>query len=123
MEVTAKFDHFNINVLDLKRSIEFYGKALGLKPCGEIEGPDGAFKIVYLKNELSDFKLELTWLRDAKNPMNWVTMNRIFVCVCLVIMMRCVLIIKKWGACASRTKRWDSISLTILMTIGLKCCL
>ncbi len=68
MEVTAKFDHFNINVLDLKRSIEFYGKALGLKPCGEIEGPDGAFKIVFLKNELSDFKLELTWLRDRKEP-------------------------------------------------------
>lgn len=123
MEVTAKFDHFNINVLDLKRSIEFYGKALGLKPCGEIEGPDGAFKIVYLKNELSDFKLELTWLRDRKEPYELGAMNRTFVCVCLVIMMRCVLIIKKWGACASRTKRWDSISSMTLMTIGLKCCL
>lgn len=122
MEVTAKFDHFNINVLDLKRSIEFYGKALGLKPCGEIEGPDGAFKIVYLKNELSDFKLELTWLRDRKEPYE-LGDNESHICLrVLVIMMRCVLIIKKWGACASRTKRWDSISLTTLMTIGLKCC-
>ena len=64
MEVTAKFDHFNINVLNLERSIEFYKKALGLTPCGEINGPDGAFKIVYLKNQESDFKLELTWLAD-----------------------------------------------------------
>lgn len=70
MELTAKFDHFNINVLDLERSIEFYKKALGLKPCGEIEGPEGAFKIIYLKNELSDFKIELTWLRDRKEPYN-----------------------------------------------------
>ena len=65
MEVTAKFDHFNINVLSLEQSIDFYKKALGLVPCGEINGPEGAFKIVYLK---SDFKLELTWLADRKEP-------------------------------------------------------
>ncbi len=70
MELTAVFDHFNINVLDLGRSMEFYKKALGLMPCGEIEGPEGAFKIVYLKNETSSFKLELTWLRDRKEPYN-----------------------------------------------------
>lgn len=29
MEVKAKFDHFNVNVTDLNRSIEFYSKALG----------------------------------------------------------------------------------------------
>lgn len=68
MDITAKFDHFNINVLNLERSIAFYKEALGLTPCGEINGPDGAFKLVYLKNELSDFKLELTWLRDRKEP-------------------------------------------------------
>lgn len=70
MELTAVFDHFNINVLDLGRSMEFYKKALGLMPCGEIEGPEGAFKIVYLKNETSSCKLELTWLRDRKEPYN-----------------------------------------------------
>lgn len=64
MEITAKFDHFNINVRDLERSIAFYKEALGLTPCGEIEGPEGSFKIVYLKNEESDFKLELTWLAN-----------------------------------------------------------
>ena len=70
MEITAKFDHFNINVLNLERSIAFYKEALGLMPCGEIEGPEGAFKIVYLKNEAGDFKLELTWLRDRTEPYN-----------------------------------------------------
>ncbi len=31
MEIKSRFDHFNINVLDLERSIAFYNKALGLK--------------------------------------------------------------------------------------------
>ena len=30
MEIKSKFDHFNINVTDLERSIAFYEKALGL---------------------------------------------------------------------------------------------
>ena len=63
-DIKAKFDHFNINVTDLQKSITFYREALGLIPCGEINGPEGAFKIVYLANESSAFKLELTWLRD-----------------------------------------------------------
>lgn len=66
--IAAKFDHFNINVTDLARSIAFYRAALGLEVCGEIDGPEGAFRIVYLSNALSDFKLELTWLRDHPQP-------------------------------------------------------
>ena len=31
MEIKSRFDHFNINVTDLAKSLEFYGKALGLK--------------------------------------------------------------------------------------------
>ena len=31
MEIKSRFDHFNINVTDLGRSLEFYDKALGLK--------------------------------------------------------------------------------------------
>ena len=64
MKISAKFDHFNCNVTDLERSITFYEAALGLTPCGEINGPNGSFKIVYLSNENSDFRLELTWLKD-----------------------------------------------------------
>lgn len=31
MEIKSKFDHFNINVTNLERSIAFYEQALGLK--------------------------------------------------------------------------------------------
>lgn len=64
--IEAKFDHFNINVTDLSRSIAFYREALGLVPCGHIDGPEGTFKIIYLNAPGSpgSFKLELTWLKD-----------------------------------------------------------
>lgn len=29
MEIKSRFDHFNINVTDLARSLDFYDKALG----------------------------------------------------------------------------------------------
>ena len=48
-DIKAKFDHFNINVTDLQKSITFYREALGLIPWG---------------HGSSAFKLELTWLRD-----------------------------------------------------------
>lgn len=62
------FDHFNINVTDLERSIEFYRKALGFEKCGEIIPESGEFKIVYLSAPGESFRLELTWLRDKKGP-------------------------------------------------------
>lgn len=66
MEIKMKFDHFNINVTDLNRSIKFYQEALGLEKCGEIVPESGEFKIVYMKSPESDFRLELTWLRDKE---------------------------------------------------------
>ena len=62
--------HQNFNVFDLDKSIEFYNKALGLKEDRRINAPDGSFIIVYLKNETTDFELELTWLRDMDRPYN-----------------------------------------------------
>lgn len=63
------FNHFNFNVLNLDKSIEFYKRALNLSQMDQvIEAPDGAFKIVFLTDNLTDFKLELTWLRDHKEP-------------------------------------------------------
>ena len=62
--------HENYNVLDLDKSKEFYEKALGLTEARRKEAPDGSFIIVYLKNEESDFELELTWLRDMERPYN-----------------------------------------------------
>ena len=63
------FKHTNFNVLDLKRSMEFYEDALGLKETTRIEGGDD-FTIVYLGDGVSDFRLELTWLKGRKEPYN-----------------------------------------------------
>lgn len=65
-----RFDHNNFNVLDLKKSITFYEEALGLHETGRIDGPDGAFIIVYMGDGESKHSLELTWLRDRKEPYN-----------------------------------------------------
>lgn len=64
MEVKSRFDHFNINVLDLDKSIAFYNKALGLKEHHRKEAADGSFILVYLTDNETGFLLELTWLRD-----------------------------------------------------------
>ena len=65
------FNHFNFNVLDLNRSLDFYKQALNLSPVREKEAADGSFKLVYLGDEGgSPFQLELTWLRDRTEPYN-----------------------------------------------------
>lgn len=58
------FNHFNFNVRDLEKSMEFYEKALGLKEVRRKEASDGSFIIVYLGDGTGNFSLELTWLRD-----------------------------------------------------------
>lgn len=62
--------HENYNVLDLKKSIEFYEKALGLQELRRTEAADGSFIIVYMGDAMTGFELELTWLRDRKEPYN-----------------------------------------------------
>lgn len=64
MKIKGRFDHFNINVTNLEKSIEFYQTALGLKEVKRKEAADGAFVLVYLADEVGAFMLELTWLRD-----------------------------------------------------------
>ena len=65
-----KFDHFNFNVFDLEKSIKFYEEAFGLVKLSEIVPEDGSFKIVFLGDEKTGFRLELTWLRDRTEPYN-----------------------------------------------------
>lgn len=65
-----KMYHENYNVLNLEKSLEFYEKALGLKPVRRIEAEDGSFIIVFIGNDTTDFQLELTWLRDRTEPYN-----------------------------------------------------
>ncbi len=64
MEIKSRFDHFNINVTDLERSLSFYEKALGLKELNRKKASDGSFILVYLGDSETGFRLELTWLRD-----------------------------------------------------------
>lgn len=68
MKIQAKFDHFNINVLDLDKSIEFYNKALGLTEDHRMEASDGSFVLVYLTDQKTGFLLELTFLKERKEP-------------------------------------------------------
>lgn len=64
------FNHFNFNVLDLERSLKFYKEALDLEPVREKNASDGSFKLVYLGDGKTGFTLELTYLRDRKEPYN-----------------------------------------------------
>lgn len=64
------FAHNNFNVLDLDRSLAFYQEALGLKEVRRKVAEDGSFILVYLGDGRSPHQLELTWLRDRKEPYN-----------------------------------------------------
>ncbi|MFH2059096.1 MAG: VOC family protein [Pseudomonadota bacterium] len=61
-------DHFNINVLDLDKSLAFYEQALGLKEIRRKTAEDGSYIIVFLGDGTSTNKLELTWLKAMDHP-------------------------------------------------------
>ena len=62
------FAHNNFNVIDLDKSLKFYEEALGLKEVRRKESADGSFILVYLGDATTGYQLELTWLRDRKDP-------------------------------------------------------
>lgn len=64
MEIKAKFDHYNINVSNLEKSIAFYQQALGLKEVRRYVPEDKSFELVYLGDATGTFLLELTCLAD-----------------------------------------------------------
>ncbi len=64
MIINSKFDHYNFNVTDLEKSMDFYDKALGLKELRRKTAADGSFVIVFLTDGKTGFTLELTLLRD-----------------------------------------------------------
>ena len=66
--MSFRFDHNNLNVLDLEKSLAFYEEALGLTEVRRKTAEDDSFIIVYLGDHQTDHKLELTWLRDRKEP-------------------------------------------------------
>ena len=65
-----RFDHNNINVKDLTKSVHFYREALGLVETRRKEAADQSFVLVFLGDSASSHKLELTWLRDRTESYN-----------------------------------------------------
>lgn len=65
-----QFNHFNFNVLDRDKSIAFYKEALGLSIVREKVASDESFILTFMGDGVSDFSLELTWLRDRTEPYN-----------------------------------------------------
>lgn len=64
------YEHNNINVLNLEKSIEFYTEMVGLKEVRRNAAEDGSFILVFMKDENSGHQIELTWLADKKEPYN-----------------------------------------------------
>ena len=58
----AKAVHTMIRVFDLERSMAFYKEALGLETAERFDFDD--FTLVYLRNDESDFEIELTHNHD-----------------------------------------------------------
>jgi len=65
-----RFDHNNINVFNLEKSLEFYKKALGLIEVKRHVQADGEFILVYLGDGASQHSLELTWLKERNETYN-----------------------------------------------------
>ena len=103
-----KMIHENYNVSDLDRSIKFYNEALDLHEVRRKTTDD--FIIVYLSNDVSDFELELTWLKDHPQPYNLgeCEFHLAFKAEDYEAAQRST---KRWGAFALKMKRWESISL------------
>jgi len=62
----AKMIHTMIRVLDLERSIEYYGKAFGLEVSQQLDFDD--FALVYLRNDENDMEVELTLNKGREEP-------------------------------------------------------
>lgn len=65
-----KFNHNNINVFNLEKSLNFYKEALGLIEIKRHEQEDGKFILVYLGDGSTQHALELTWLKERTKAYN-----------------------------------------------------
>ncbi|MEN6310813.1 MAG: VOC family protein [Acidobacteriota bacterium] len=62
------FAHNNINVLHLEKSLIFYKSALDLVEVRRRQAEDGSFTLVFLGDGTTPHRLELTYLRDRREP-------------------------------------------------------
>ena len=116
MEIKSKFDHFNINVTNLERSIVFYEKALGLKEHHRKESSDGSFTLVYLTDGSTGFLLELTCLKEHPQAYE-LGENESHLCFRVSGNT-----IRKTDGYVSKTQQWDCTLSMTRMTIGLRYC-
>lgn len=65
-----RFDHNNINVFNLEKSLKFYKEALGLIEVKRHVQADGQFILVYLGDGTTQHSLELTWLKERTETYN-----------------------------------------------------
>ncbi|KUO51763.1 MAG: lactoylglutathione lyase [Desulfitibacter sp. BRH_c19] len=64
----VQFAHVCIRVMNLEKSIKFYQKALDLKESRRKDFPEYKFTLVFLKEDKTDFELELTYNYDQEKP-------------------------------------------------------
>lgn len=62
--------HNNFNVTDIEKSKKFYKQALGLDEISRIQAEDDSYTIVFLKNEYSSHKIELTYIKNFNGKYN-----------------------------------------------------
>ena len=62
----AKAIHTMIRVLDLDASMDFYRRAFGLDLAQRFDFDD--FTLAYLRNDESEFEIELTWNHGQEEP-------------------------------------------------------
>ncbi|MBF0406531.1 MAG: VOC family protein [Candidatus Riflebacteria bacterium] len=65
-----KFNHNNINVFDLEKSVAFYKEALGLVELRRHSPADNSFTLVFLGDGNTQHRLELTWMRNRTEKYN-----------------------------------------------------
>lgn len=122
MEIKSKFDHFNINVTNLERSIAFYEQALGLKEHHRKESSDGSFTLVYLTDGSTGFLLELTCLKEHPQAYE-LGENESHLCFRVAGDYDAIRQYhKENGWVCFENTAWDSISLTTPTIIGLRYC-
>jgi lactoylglutathione lyase len=63
-----KIAHTNFNVMDLEKSVTFYKEALGLTEIRRNEAKDGSFTLVFMGDGTTEHQVELTYLRERKEP-------------------------------------------------------
>jgi len=119
MEIRSRFDHFNINVSDLDRSLAFYGKALGLREVGRKQAADGSFTATAKPGS----GLSLRGCATIRGLTSSVKTRATCVCASRAITRLCGLSTAKWAASASRTTIWGSTSSPTPTITGSKSCL